>query len=465
MKSDPSSSFARVARTFSGHIYNQIVTIGVQIALVPVLLLAWGTERYGVWLVLSAIPTYLTFSDFGFTYIAKNEMTMRVAEGDQHGALVTYQSVFQLLNIAAAIVCTLAFAIVFGVRLGSIFDLGDVPEMEAKLVLCILAMNVVYYQYFLLYCGGARSIGRPAAEVYWAGTSRLGYTLVLGLTAWAGYGLAAAAAAGLVANIAFGIGFHIWLAKVAPWLSFGWTHCSRNEIKRLLNPSVSYMFVSVAWAMMIQGPVVVLGLIAQPAQVVVFSTSRTLVRLGTSATSMLNNAVWAEYSRLYGLKNHALFGRIFRLVLALTAVGVLVFIPATILVGNLILTTWTKGEVAVEQPFFTLLVLSVAAEMIWTTLFVPLAAINRHITISYTFAVLSIIGVGGCYLLGVPYGLPGTAFAVLVVHIVMIGIVVVQLIRHLPRQTVPSSTVPAQDQGSEASITETLKRTDTRSVA
>jgi O-antigen/teichoic acid export membrane protein len=450
MRSDSSSSFGRVARTFGGHIYNQIVTVGVQIALVPVLLLAWGTERYGVWLVLSAIPTYLTFSDFGFTYIAKNEMTMRVAEGDRHGALVTYQSVFLLLNIAAAIVCTVAVAAIFGVRLGSIFDLGEVPEMEAKLVLCILAVNVVYYQYFLLYCAGARSIGRPAAEVYWAGTARLAYALVLGITAWAGYGLAAAAAAGLVANVLFGIGFHIWLRNVAPWLSFGWTHSSRKEIKRLLNPSVSYMFVSVAWAMMIQGPVVVLGLIAQPAQVVVFSTSRTLVRLGTSATSMLNNAVWAEYSRLYGLKNHALFARIFRLVLAVTVAGVLVFIPATILVGNMILTVWTKGEVTVEQPFFTLLVLSVAAEMIWTTLFVPLAAINRHITISYTFAVLSTIGVGGCYVLGVPYGLPGTAIALIAVHLVMIGIVIVQLLRHLPRQALPHGEKPLQNHGADA---------------
>jgi hypothetical protein len=61
--------------------YNQVVVIGVQILLVPILLHGWGIERYGVWLLLSSIPTYLTFSDFGFTFIAKNEMTMKVAGG------------------------------------------------------------------------------------------------------------------------------------------------------------------------------------------------------------------------------------------------------------------------------------------------------------------------------------------------------------------------------------------------
>jgi O-antigen/teichoic acid export membrane protein len=450
MRSLSSTSFRRVAHTLSGQVYNQVVVIGVQVALVPILLFAWGTERYGVWLVLSAIPTYLTFCDFGFTYIAKNEMTIRVAQGDRHGGLVTYQSVFLLLCIAATGIGTIAAAAIFGIRLGSVFTLGQVSEIEAKLVLCILGAQVLYYQYLMLLAAAARAIGRPAAEVYWTATARLGAAAAIGGAASLGYDLAGTAAAGLLATVALGTAFHVWVRKVAPWLPLGITHGSRKEIARLLNPSVSYMFVSIAWAMTIQGPVVVLGLIAEPAQVVVFSTSRTLVRLGTSAANVLNNAVWAEYSRLYGLGHYALFRRVFRLVLALTLAGVLVFVPATILLGDLVLTSWTKGAVAVEQPFFGLLVLAVAAEMIWTTLFVPLAAINRHITISYTFAVLSIIGVAGCYGLGVPYALPGTAIALLAVHVVMIGVVIAQLVRHVPRPAAPGDEAPGPALGPAA---------------
>lgn len=429
-----SGSLRRVGFTFGGHLYNQIVTIGVQIALVPVLLHAWGTERYGVWLVLSAIPTYLTFSDFGFTYIAKNEMTMRVAEGDRHAALVTYHSVFVLLNIAALCVGLLAFAAIFGVRLGAIFTLGEVTETEAKLVLSFLALNVIFYQYFMLFSAGARAVGRAATEVAWAATTRLSGGVATGIAAMYGADLAIVAAVGLVNSLLFGAAFHLWLRGIAPWLTLGWSLSSRKEVKRLFNPSVSYMFVSIAWAMMIQGPVVVLGLIAQPQQVVVFSTSRTLARLGTSVMSLFNSAVWPEYSRLFGLKDIVRFTQILRLNLTLAGAGTAIFIPVTILAGNIVLTYWTKGEVAVEQPFFTLLVVSVAAEMIWTTLFVPLAAINRHITISYVFAVSSMVGVAGCYGLGVPYGLPGTAAALLAVHVVMIGVVIEQLIRQGPRR-------------------------------
>ncbi len=151
-----SSSFRRVGFTLGGHVYNQLVLIGVQILLVPVLLHAWGIERYGVWLLLSSIPTYLTFSDFGFTFIAKNEMTMKAAGGDRSGVLVTYQSVFVLLNIITAVVAILAGAVIFAVPMRSIFALGEVSDIEAKLVLALLGASLIFYQYFLLFSGAAR---------------------------------------------------------------------------------------------------------------------------------------------------------------------------------------------------------------------------------------------------------------------------------------------------------------------
>ena len=84
------------------------------------------------------------------------------------------------------------------------------------------------------------------------------------------------------------------------------------------------------------------------------------------------------------------------------------------------------------EPFFTLLVLSVAAEMIWTTLFTPLAAINRHIIVSYSFAFLSIAGIGACYFLASAYGLIGIGIALLVINLVMVVISSKEVISRKP---------------------------------
>lgn len=48
-------SSVRLLKTFGAQIYNQIVTVAVQLALLPLLLPCWGPKQYGDWLLLSAI--------------------------------------------------------------------------------------------------------------------------------------------------------------------------------------------------------------------------------------------------------------------------------------------------------------------------------------------------------------------------------------------------------------------------
>ncbi|MGY2933670.1 hypothetical protein ACVWZ6_003272 [Bradyrhizobium sp. GM6.1] len=194
-----SSLRSRLALTFSAQIYNQFVTVGVQLALVPVLLHLWGTERYGVWILLSAVPTYLTFADLGFTMAAKNVMTIKVAEGNRTGALITYQSVFMMLNFVIAAVLLLLLVTSPFLRISSIFTLVSTSDAPARSVLILLAVNVLLTQYQLLFASGLRCAGRPAEEVIWGASARLMEGVVTGIAAVLGEDLIAAASA-VVAN-------------------------------------------------------------------------------------------------------------------------------------------------------------------------------------------------------------------------------------------------------------------------
>ena len=98
----PHLSVKRIAGTFSAEIYGQLVALAVPLVQLPILLLGWGEKMYGEWLIFSAITLYLTTADFGYTYSAKNSMTIRAAAGDQEGALRVYQSVLVLLACIAA---------------------------------------------------------------------------------------------------------------------------------------------------------------------------------------------------------------------------------------------------------------------------------------------------------------------------------------------------------------------------
>ncbi|RTE87994.1 teichoic acid transporter [Bradyrhizobium sp. LVM 105] len=414
-------SFHSIAATFGAQIYNQIVTVGVQLAIVPVLLYFWGTERYGAWILLSAVPTYLTFADFGFTMAAKNVMTIKVANGDRTGALITYQSIFTLLTGIIAVILCLALIGLPSLHVTRVFGLDLISERSANLVLMLLATNVLLTQYMLLFASGFRCTGRPAEEVAWGASARLMEGIVTAVAATITQDLVVAALAIVSNRTAFAIAAWLRLRLLEPWLSVGYQHATLAEARRLFQPSLSFMLVSIGQAITIQGPVIVLGLTGTPAEVVIFSTSRTLARLGTSAANIFNFALTPEYSRLFGVKRFRQFSQLARIHFFI-AVGASVFYVAVLsAAGNDILSLWTKGAVVAHFPFFIVLLLAVAAEMIWTTELIPLASINKHVAISRAFSASSLVAIALSYLIGRLHGgLTGVAAPLLALHCALV---------------------------------------------
>jgi hypothetical protein len=110
-----------------------------------------GADHYGAWLVLTAVPTFLTFSDFGFTFVAKNEMVIAVAAGDRDRALGTFQSIFGLLNIVAPLIALGAVGLVFGFDPNQMLSVHGVALGQTRWILLAFTINVLSYQYFCWY--------------------------------------------------------------------------------------------------------------------------------------------------------------------------------------------------------------------------------------------------------------------------------------------------------------------------
>jgi O-antigen/teichoic acid export membrane protein len=180
------------------------------------------------------------------------------------------------------------------------------------------------------------------------------------------------------------------------------------------------MFISLANALMIQGPVVILGAIAQPETVVIFSTSRTLARLGTSAANLINFSFSPEYSRLFGKGEGAAFRSLLKIHATIGAIGITGYVLILGVAGNVILTYWTHGKVPALYPFFAILNAAVAAEMTWGAIFTPLAAINLHTRVSYCFAVISILAIAISAAVAPSAGIVGVMLPVLATHSLMI---------------------------------------------
>jgi len=418
----------RLSRVMSAQFLNQMTTIVMQLGLVPILLFAWGKETYGIWILLSAVPTYLTFSDFGFTLIAKNEMLMQVSGGRRDEAIGTFHSVFTLLSLVMPLILVGSAAAVFSIDLSHALNLGGFANGDARTVLILLLLNVIAYQYFLLICGGVRCEGRLALEATWGALARLAEGVAVGGVALGGGGLVAAAIATLATKLVCALALYIWLRRASPWLSLGFSHASLPEIKRLVKPAFAFMLMPVSQALLIQAPLMILGAVIGPVAVVTFATTRTLVRVGTAVTNMLNGTVQGEYSIAFGRSDPLLLQKVLRYHQRVSFGLVLAYALPLYLLREFLMNLYTHGQVPAQDPLFLIMILTIATEMMWSSIATPLSSINKHVTFANISLLIALVGSALCYVATKAIGLNGAALSMLAVHgaILLLG----YLLRH-----------------------------------
>ncbi|WP_407117230.1 lipopolysaccharide biosynthesis protein [Bradyrhizobium sp. LMG 9283] len=366
---------------------------------------------------------------------AKNELTTSMASGERSRAISIYQSTFALLSLVVALVLAILLAAVSPSGLNRAFTLGEISGENAKLVLLFLAGNVLLNQYLLLFAAGLRACGRPAEEVIWNASSRLAEGIATVISATQSDDLSTTALAILMCRGCIAVLLWARLSAVAPWLQLGFTYVSLSEVRLLASPSFAFLAQSFAQVLLIQGPVVLLGTLASPLAITTFSTCRTLVRLGTTGANLLNATFIPEYTRLYATDRPLLWAT-FRWHSLATTFMVAGYIAVLLFFGEYILRLWTKDAVHTGYPWFFFMVVASSSEMMWTTLAMPMLAINRHITLSYAYLSVSIICLGGLAVALKSFGLDAVGMSLVTAHGAMLVVVALDVRRQFRQEII-----------------------------
>jgi len=93
----------RLVRGLSATALGPVVTALIQLGSVPAPLYAWGAVKYGDWLLLSAIPSYLALSDFCFGDASGSDLSVRGEANRQYarkfGKIFTSRSAAALVSV------------------------------------------------------------------------------------------------------------------------------------------------------------------------------------------------------------------------------------------------------------------------------------------------------------------------------------------------------------------------------
>jgi O-antigen/teichoic acid export membrane protein len=379
----------RIIRGFGANVYGQLVVIVIQLVGVPILLGAWGAQLYGEWLILAAIPTYLSMADLGFSQSAANDMTAQHARGDTAGMLAVFQSLSVLvygLAIVGLIVTTLLAAFL---PLGSWLHFNGLSGTDLRWVLWFLAAEVLVRLCDGVNHAGFRSHGEYARHAVLNASTMLMQSLCVWGAALLGLGPLGAAIAFFAVRAMETPMAAAWMLQRHRDIRLGWVHASTRELRRLFKPAMANLAMPMAQALNTQGMLLVVGTVMGPVAAVTFSVLRTLTRLVVQGIATVTHAMEPEVARAWGQGKHILVSTLYfrglgvNLLLAMVVTGALYFL------GGWILALWTHGKVVMHLALFHWLLLSAFSTVFWHVGINFLKALNLHVRAAIWFVLTS----------------------------------------------------------------------------
>lgn len=383
----------RILKGFGANLYGQAVIVIVQLLGVPILLHAWGPQLYGEWLILFAIPAYLSMTDLGFSQSAANDMTAQVARGDRAEALSVFQSLGALVFSAAAIGLLLVTALVFGLPLQHWLHFQAMNIEEVRWVLWFLALSILAGLPDGANHAGFRSHGEYGLHVGIYYTVLLAQNIALWTAAITGRGPVVAAAAFFAIRLLAMIATAALLIIRHRSLHFGFKHARVAELRRLGRPALANLGMPLAQALNVQGMVLAVGALLGPLAVVTFATLRTLTRLALQLASAVSHAAEPEFAAAYGKASPELLRRLFAHALRASFWLALLAVVSLAVSGDFILRFWTDGRVPMNAPLFRWLLLSALASTLWYGALIVLKAANQHLRASFLYSLSASIAV------------------------------------------------------------------------
>lgn len=396
----------------------------LQMLAVPVFIASWSVEGYGIWLMLTAIPTYLALSDFGLATAARADLTAMIAEEKRDQALTAFQSVWAFLSvISAGIAAVCALAVVAILFLNeTTTNLVFTPNQIAVAAVFIIGAATLNIQMNILKVVFESSqryaLGTIAFDLAFLATSVSAITVAI-----MGGDIVFAALAQLVTRL-ISLFFYVVISRrFVPWCLPGFKHVKVSEIKRLLNPSVAAIALQGANSLGLQGVVLTLGFAFNPSVVALFATARMITRIPLQFSSLLTRASLPELTRAKTLGQADLAKKL-SLLNVLTAT--LVMGTAWLILsffGPQILFWISKGNLNADNWIFVLLGLAALFSAMWSALGASLMSVNRHGEYAYHLLILYTL----CAL--VPFIAQGHLWPVLVALVVADALVVIRTYR------------------------------------
>ncbi len=401
----------------------------IQFIQFPVFLHFWGDSLYGAWLVVTGVPTYLSFSTTGFGSVAGNEMTMMVARGDRASALRVFQSCWWLIaSVCSAIILFLSAALYY-LPAARLLRIDSISEFDTKWIIFYLGISVLFGQLEQLLQSAYRCIERYAYGSFVKSLMSLtAFSLTLVAVALH-QGPRITALVFAVANVVGTIFFLFLVKHDIPWLEFGWNHASLAEVRALVRPAFAFMCFPIGNSLNIAGTQMAVNYALGPTSLVIFSAARTISRAALQMVQLVNSTFEPEITIAFGAGRSELTRTLHRRACQFALIIALITVTGLITIGPRFLHQWSLGHVPPSRGLLSILLLVVVFFALWSTSSTLMTATNQHQKMAVVYVIATAVTCVICYFAAVWKGLYGAAAALILSELAMNAYVLPESLR------------------------------------
>ena len=403
----------RIIAGMGANSFGMAITIAIQLVSLPLFLHFWNLETYGKWIVLSAIPSYLSMADVGMVTAAGNKMTMAMGKNEP----IEANQIFQSAQAFMLIVCGALVLLVLPIVLFA--PLPWFENSDQRFALAAMSLGVLVALF-----GGLSETAFRASEQYAYGTMlgnyvRLGEWMgcILGLVLLGSF--ASVACGGLIMRLLGCLFGMMLLTKSSNTLRWGLKFANMASIKSMITPAISFMAFPLANALSFQGITLLVGAMFGPLSVALFSAYRTIARVAVQCTAIFSHVLWPEFSRLFGQAGHQAI-KILYLRTSLLGLLQAVFLSLVLYFSSpWLLKIWSHDVIHSDSSLMLIMLVYAAISGAGHVPRVLLMATNQHVHLAFWTLLASLSSIGFSWFLGHIFHLPGVAVAMLLSELFM----------------------------------------------
>lgn len=448
----PETIERRALKNISVGAISFILTMLQTLFLVPILLMYWGKDRYGLWLVLMAGFSLLQTLDLGHQNYIGNELNRQY-----HAEVNRFRSTLSSALLSAIFLG--AFEIAFCSLLifsGSVSGfLGVSPEL-IKVHSLHIALLVLMAMWMI--CGSAGGVlvkvmipsGRMYQAQWWAILMRLSQFIVLVVAAVAGADILIACICYSIVQLGVSILVFRYIRRSLPEFYPWWAEIDFARGLNGVKKSLVLTGNAVGQQLSNNGMVVLVSKLFGPMTVPLFTTIRTVTNTASSVTTIITNAIFPDMIRFHATNSTGKLSEIINVNWFVSGVivnlGIILALPIVAPLYGL----WTKGILEFDRGLFFLFAASISIVNFGSALTWYLFGLNdlraqSVITLVRVFLVF-VLG----YVLSRYMGVLGVGAAVVVSEIFASGILPVFYVSrqfsrigaHLSRRHVVCASIP-----------------------